>query len=225
MKDFETPSQESFAELFGQSVEPTARPIVASPDGVGTWLKRQDANRRSNEILAGVVIFALLVATGLGLAVAIRNGQSGPRVSTIPGLSAVDVHGNLTNRGFKLSTDIRSRRDAEANGLSPCSWTCTDLQDRGYINRSVFVSGDGPTALTSIEVRVISLDGGRDARDAAAELFGFVASLHYAGASPTQAKAWAMKAAFKSDSIVIGKVRFSSEGTKASRTLTIRPAD
>lgn len=107
----------------------------------------------------------------------------------IPGLAAVDVHGNLTNKGFKLSTLF---------GPEQAEWKC--VQETNSYSMTVEVFGQSPTRITSIRAVYLNLLD-EDTNQRAAEFLSFVASVPYEGASPAEAKSWV------TDNIGVGATR------------------
>lgn len=132
----------------------------------------------------------------------------------IPGIAAVDIHGNLTSRGFELKSNINTT-------LS--SWTCTDKQaDREY---EVIVYGKGPTKITKIEATALNYSN-KDTGEIAKDFFGFIASVPYDKAAPSQAKEWAMNNVSNSIRTTIGTVKFeifANPNSPRARILEITP--
>ena len=127
-------------------------------------------------------------------------------VETIPGIAAVDLHGNLTDRGFSLDKDL---------GSSMSTWTC-EQRTSSYLYEAT-VYGRGPTEITRISAMVQDYSTGNlDAM--AAEFLGFIATMPYDGASPAQARSWVESNVNRNTSTVIGGVKFEIFGNKDGST-------
>ena len=114
----------------------------------------------------------------------------------IPGLAAVDVHGNLTNKGFALEK-------IQADGKE--SWICKLQDSTGILTGDAY--GQSATKILSVQGTAVSFNPS-NINSVAGEFLGFLASLPYEGSSPAQARAWVV-ANIHHDSVTrIGGVKF-----------------
>ena len=113
----------------------------------------------------------------------------------IPGFTAVDLHGNLTNKGFKLE---KTFLDDEA------LYTCT--MDSGGTQYRAEAYGKGATEIISVRGTVI--DGSGNLSKVAKEFLGYLGSLPYDGAIPDRGRQWVESNIDKSSATTIGGVKF-----------------
>lgn len=116
----------------------------------------------------------------------------------IPGLAAVDLHGNLTPKGFELTKNL---------GGVQSEWKC-QLVD-GLLNYVAEAFGPSASKITSVKATVYGVSASGIDQDAA-EFLGFVASLPYDGADPAKARAWVAANVGRSAETVIGGVTFQT---------------
>jgi hypothetical protein len=122
-------------------------------------------------------------------------------VETIPGIAAVDLHGNLTDRGFSLDKNLSSAIK---------SWTCTQKNESNMYEAIVY--GRGATEITKIQATAQNYSTGNTGK-MAAEFLGFVATLPYDGATPAQSRTWVENNINSNTSTVIGGVTFEIFGS------------
>lgn len=135
---------------------------------------------------------------------------SGMEYKTIPGIAAVDVHGNFTNKGFELKKDI---------GSEVSSWTCT-LSNTEY-QYIVSIMGSGPTDIVSISGTVMNFTK-KSTSDVAKDFLSFLATVSYKDAQPDAAKNWVLENIDKTSSTIIGNVKFEmTSNAKNARMLTL----
>lgn len=155
---------------------------LKNPEKVIRW--NAEKTKKNVWVYFGSVAFISFVVLGTlmpqdsGRVRGSNNTQSTNNDRAIPGLAAVDVHGNLTSRGFTLQTyysDIQSE------------WKCT--RKASNCDYSVEAFGSSPTEITSV-VATINNFSNRSTRALASEFLGFLASLPYDGATPVEAKNW-----------------------------------
>lgn len=116
----------------------------------------------------------------------------------ISGLAAVDIHGNLTDRGFELKTHL---------GQKQCDWTCTRMLPYGILTCTAY--GASPRQLTSVEaIASAPLIHADSIRTDAIEFLSFIATATYEGATPDDAAAWVQKNIGKEAVKDFGAVRF-----------------
>lgn len=131
---------------------------------------------------------------------------------TIPGVAAVDVHGNLTNKGFKLSTIY---------GDEMTEWTCqSESADHTLIATAM---GHSTTQITYVNATCMNF-GTRDTSEIAAPFLGYVASLPYDGSQPQRARDWVEANVARNTATTIGSVQFELMGTERARVLRMSPA-
>ena len=131
--------------------------------------------------------------------------------NTIPGLVAVDVHGNFSDKGF------------ECDGMKIIGddnlWNCEEKdQSHSY---QVEVFGTSPTQIKS--VRYTSLDFSGSPDEVARQFLAYGASLQYDGADPAAAKAWVEGNVGKNAETEIGGVKFELTAAGTARMLRISP--
>jgi len=117
-------------------------------------------------------------------------------VKTIPGLTAADVHGNLTNKGFILEKNLT----AEGS-----SWTCKSSDTEKDL--IVVVFGDSPTSILNVKGTVLNYSTEKTA-DIAKEFLGYLASLPYENSQPTIARDWVINNIETGGTTTIGNVKF-----------------
>lgn len=120
---------------------------------------------------------------------------NGVEIPVIPGLTAVDVHGNMEKNGFTTKKNIRAKGSV---------WTCKMKEDAN--DYSVVITGNGPYKITSVEATLRNFEGVD--MDDAAEFLSYVSSLSYENASPEMAQAWVNRWAETGGDTTIGGVRF-----------------
>ena len=131
---------------------------------------------------------------------------------TIPGLAAVDVHGNLEKRGFT------TKRDFTPNLMT---WTCS--LDTGLTIVSVDTHGQAADAITSVMAIVADVDAARS-RPLAEEILPFIATLPYEGSTPNAARNWVRENLGRNTSRVFGPVKLELISNSDSRfTLRLAP--
>lgn len=114
---------------------------------------------------------------------------------TIPGIAAVDVYGNLTNKGFTLK---KSFSDASSN------WDCTKIDaEKTY---SVTAHGSGAQSIHVVKATFLNR-GQADTSELAANFFGYLATLPFEGNDPEQTRLWVNSNINHSNSTQVGVVR------------------
>ena len=115
---------------------------------------------------------------------------------SIPGIAAVDIHGNLTNKGFTLE----KRLDPMLS-----EWKCTlDDGDALFIAEAL---GAGPTEIELVRGLVMN-QGSGNTDELSGEFLGFLASLPYDGSQPARAAQWVRANVGRNAVTVIGGVQF-----------------
>jgi hypothetical protein len=139
------------------------------------------------------VMLLLLI---IGLPVLHACGPSTPRSDVIPGLAAVDVHGNFTNKGFTLDKHLDPVQS---------EWRCKDEN----ATRSMLVEafGDSPTSLTMVRGTYTGYTSSNVEKEAA-DFLGYVASIPYDGSQPGEARDWVKRNIGSSTTTSIGGVTF-----------------
>jgi hypothetical protein len=128
----------------------------------------------------------------------------------IPGLSPVDVYGNLENQGFEVNKDI---------GTDGCFWTCTKY-DALIGQYSVRVYGDTPLTVKDVQASYTNFSE-EDTDEAANEFLGYISTLPFKGSIPDEAKAWVKTNIGKNGLIQYGGVNFELFGKGKNRILRI----
>ena len=146
-----------------------------------------------------------------------------PLDRSIPGLNFDDVSEHFANMGYPLTLQTRDPAFAEANGVDP--FTLSNNDDKLFgVKSSVFISATNPTAIRTIDVRVILMTDSLKFTEAAADLFSAAATLPFGGSVPDEAKAWTLAAIGTNDSAVFGSVKFQAFSNDRSCSLAMRPA-
>jgi hypothetical protein len=124
---------------------------------------------------------------------------------TIPGLTAVDVHGNFTNKGFTLDKNI---------GAESSTWTCHSADgDKDY---SVKIFGKSASDIDRIDAMVMFAEPDNNSR----QFIGYAASVTYTGSNGPAATQWATDHFDTGGDTTIGSVRFVLiKGNETSRIL------
>jgi len=130
----------------------------------------------------------------------------------IKGLVAVDVHGNLTNKGFTLAKKFSTVQNEWKVSLTAANLTY-----------DVGIFGTDPMEITAV---VATISGTAETVAAhAADFLQYVAKLPYDGANPAGASAWVTSNANRNASTVIGGVKFQIfANVPTARMLRISPA-
>ena len=116
---------------------------------------------------------------------------------TIPGLAAVDVHGNLETRGFTTNREFLP-------GL--IIWN--SFLDRGATLVNVKTTGTAADAIDAVTAYVVSGGNVERSRPVAEEILPFIATLPYDGSTPNEARAWVRDNLGRNTSRVFGPVKF-----------------
>jgi hypothetical protein len=131
--------------------------------------------------------------------------------ATIPGISAVDVYGNLKNIGFSCS-------GPEVGSDRLVSWECKeDTSEHMYL---VEILGEGPSEILTIQATALNYST-KSTDIVAKDFFGYVASVPYDNSDQVSAKNWVIENIAQKTNKVISGVRFTIAGNERSRILTI----
>jgi hypothetical protein len=134
---------------------------------------------------------------------------AGVEYKTIPGLQAVDVHGNFTINGFKLTTNLTAE---------PASWACRK-EDLGA-SYSVTAFGRSADQITLVDAHVVSRP--EKIVNVSREFISYVASIPYKGANPEAASNWAVSKVKNGGDTIINGVTFKiSLLSKTTTTIKI----
>lgn len=168
-----------------------------------------------------LVSLVLIVVCGCEVSNSVQSSSgpsSFPERAIIPGIAAVDVHGNLTNKGFSLET-IPGKEQPET--LWQCKWRNPDSIVGQTFSANVF--GVSPTKISSVNAFV---SGGVD--EAALEFLCYVATLQYDDANPMRATQWVktnIQKRSKNPTTKIGRCKLELGGNDLSAVLMISPVD
>jgi len=129
----------------------------------------------------------------------------------IPGLTAVDVTGNLRNRGFQCTGPNFTSDGA--------TWDCT--QSIGSARLGVHVWGNSPSSIWLVDCEIL---GGTAQQ--ASDFLGYLATTPYAGAEPVRARQWVTTELPQAGQgvirrTVIGGVEFLLFGPPTARSLQL----
>lgn len=126
----------------------------------------------------------------------------------IRGLTAVDVTGNLKDRGFDCKGPTKLQTLVE--------WVCENSAD----DIKVSMLGRDATHIRSIDATVFAFSAApSDAR--AKDFLGFLATVPYDDASQAEARAWVEAHIGEQTEMVFGSAKYSVYGPPAARTLEI----
>lgn len=129
----------------------------------------------------------------------------------IPGISAVDLHGNLTNKGFKLEKKLDPKM---------CYWKCSyHTNEYEYIATAY---GDSPTKIYKIEAVVLNYSN-KNISSIAKDFLGYIATIPYDGSKPLEAKKWVITNINKNSKKSFGKVEYQIVKSNKSIILTLEP--
>lgn len=131
--------------------------------------------------------------------------------ATIPGLSAVDVYGNLKNIEFSCSGP-----DIGSDGLT--SWECKE--ETGEHMYLVEILGKNSSEILTVQATALNYSN-INTDDVVKDFFGYVASVPYENSDQVFAKNWVIQNIAQKTNEVINRVRFTMAGNEKSRILTI----
>ena len=145
-----------------------------------------------------------------------RNSEPSIDTYVLPGLAAVDIHGNLTNKGFELTKDFSDPNQP--------IWTCTE--ETGDYRATAIAYGDGsPTKITLVRASFDDFSKRRENRQEAKDFLSFIATLPYDGSEPVKAREWVRSNSGRNKSTVIGGVTFELNArVRGNQTLLMQPA-
>jgi hypothetical protein len=117
-------------------------------------------------------------------------------VKIIPGLTAVDVYGNFTNKGFILEKNFTPEGS---------SWICksSDAESEFIVD----VYGSSPTNIINIRGTVLNYST-KKTTDIAKDFLGYLASIPYENSHPEIAKEWILNNIERGGTTVISNVKF-----------------
>ncbi len=128
----------------------------------------------------------------------------------IPGISAVDVYGNLKDIGFVC--------DWPTSYGGEVFWVCEDnTTEYSYI---VEIVGETPSKITSIQATVLNYSS-KSTKIIAKDFLWYVASVKYDGSNQVWAKNWVIANTLNKINKVFGTVRYTIAWNDRSRMLTI----
>lgn len=144
----------------------------------------------------------------------IAEDQTNESEPTIPGLMPVDVHGNLTTKGFTLEKNL---------GSIQCSWMCKKDLPFGVLMADVY--GSDVDAVTSVQAIASAPDIHAESIKAqATEFLPYIASIPYVGADREAAQSWVRENIGQNTTKIIGGMKFELISTSpASFMLVISP--
>jgi hypothetical protein len=138
---------------------------------------------------------------------------NGVTFKTIPGLTAVDVHGSMEKIGFQTEKNI---------GANISTWRSKMSDETG--DYEVVVTGNGPQKLVSVDGRYSTLSNPNMV--SATQFMQYVSTVPYQGANPEAAKAWVGSHAEKGGDTLINGVKFRiTPHDKMTRSLYINVPD
>lgn len=114
----------------------------------------------------------------------------------IPGLTAVDVHGNLTNKGFSLNKNLKPGN---------VYWECKNQNSEHLYH--VFIYGDNASNIFQVKATVLNYSS-KSTESLAKDFLGFIATIPYTGSKPNEAKNWVISNINKSCTTSIAGVTY-----------------
>jgi hypothetical protein len=178
----------------------------------------QPVNVRQNEPTQQSVPIIAEIQPETGSEDSVAQTETGFRF--IPGLSAADVHGNFTSRGFGLSSDFRD----SANKIWRCT-TGTPIQNEMMIE----IFGPSEAQITLVRATYINVSG--DDRSAVTTtgskpFLSELGNLIYDGSDTNRAQRWISSNVGNTKTTTIGHVSFeliANPKAQRVRMLLIRP--
>ncbi len=152
-------------------------------------------------------IFVLLIVLFTGCGQSQTARLNGVFVEVIPGLTASDVHGNFTNKGFVLEKLIDSDYS---------EWTVA--KENSSFKQTVKAIGVSPSQIVNVIAESMDFDSDEGR---AADFLGYVASIPYKGSKPAEARKWVEDHINEESSTDIGGVIFKISGNDKVRILAI----
>jgi hypothetical protein len=132
---------------------------------------------------------------------------------TIPGIAAVDVHGNLEKLGFQTTRIFNE---------DEILWT-SKSEDR-VATFIAEILGNGPTKIKSVRATAIVNDPSRVEEDSS-EFLSYIASVRYDNADPIAARKWVRENITSSSKTIINGVQFEIfANAPAVRMIRITPS-
>jgi len=129
---------------------------------------------------------------------------------TIPGISAVDIYGNLDNIWFKCNWPTTYNWEV--------FWQCEETTtEHSYI---VEIVGTAYNKITSIQATALNYSS-KSTKSVTEEFLWYIASVPYVSANPELAKSWVIENITQSTNKIINGVKFTIAGNERSRMLTI----
>lgn len=130
----------------------------------------------------------------------------------LPGLTAADVHMNLTNKGFTLDKRF---------GGGFIEYTCKKKNSESEIIVEAY--GRSASQIRYIEVTVLNYSQ-YNTNDISKWVCSYIATLPYEGSNPTQARDWVLRNISKTTSTIMGKVKFEiCANAPRARVFTMKP--
>ena len=144
-----------------------------------------------------VIVIVLIICIGMiNSALAKRDKQKKKQSKCIPGIVAVDVHGNFTNKGFVLQTEL---------GTELSYWKCVQKTSEHYFDVTIY--GEDPFRITSIVATALNYTN-KSTASVVKDFLSYVATIPYDGSKPIEARQWVFNNIDKGGSMVIGTVKF-----------------
>ncbi len=144
-----------------------------------------------------------------------NNAGMSSKIQSIPGIYAVDIYGNLKQKGFKC-TDVKTT-NIESKQI--VSWTCTDTdKTKEYI---VEITGTAHNKIFYIQAAVLNY-GQEKIEEVAKDFLSYIASIPYKNSKPDEAQLWVQKNITQDQAeIVISDVHFRIYSNNRAKILSI----
>ena len=130
---------------------------------------------------------------------------------TIPGISAVDIYGNLKDLGFECTGP-----DVDDEKL--VWWECKEeATDHNYM---VSILGKSSTEILTIEASAVNYGTG-DSNKVLGDFLSYMATVKYDNSEPEKTRNWVKENLNQNTDTVIGGVRLTITGNERSKTLIV----
>jgi len=129
----------------------------------------------------------------------------------LQGMTAADLHGNLTDRGFKLEKKLSGDFNY---------WRCTQKTSTYEYEATAY--GDSPWKIYKVEAVVLNFSA-QSNKKVGRDFLAFIASIPYDGSEPHKANEWVKANVGKATSIVISNAKFELFVNGRSIILEITP--
>lgn len=194
--------------------EATAYQEFLENESLQEKVRHHDENHEQHKVIYGIGAAIIVIVIVIGAISSRKDASHGDiDLGTIPGLAAVDVHANFTNKGFTLEKRLDTVQS---------EWRCKDESSARLMLVEAF-GNPGPTRLTLVRGTYSGYTSDNVDKEAA-EFLGYVASVPYDGSDPYRARDWVERNIGANAKTTIGGVSFELIASAPRvRTLIITP--